>query len=367
MDAVLTCLVSDNLGPGSLTDRRVAAVSEYLNLAGGIALRERARAFSLALDELALEPGSRVVLDPLVPHAYHREIVRRGLIAHYVDVSPGTVVLDATAIEQIAEGVAAIVASCHLGFVPDLERIAALGVPIVEDISDGFGAHTGVKRAGEYGRYVILAMEPDGIITAGGGTLLLTAGKRERAGLRRQAETLPRDTLLPDMNAALGTTQIREIEKFLLRRNEIAAVYSRALMRGRHRGIVQAGDAEPVAFTFPVLVEGAVAEVVSYARKKGVEVEAPFTNSVLDRYANKGARNGEARGDDAAGGDFENAGVIDDGIGADGMAERPGHTLVEDDYPAARSMLLRCIHFPLYPSLSGKEVETIERVIVSLP
>ena len=49
-------------------------------------------------------------------------------------------------------------------------------------------------------------------------------------------ERQPRDALLPDMNAALGLTQLREIEGFLKARRAIAEVFSQAVARSRHGG-----------------------------------------------------------------------------------------------------------------------------------
>ena len=339
MDAVLSCMVTDSLGPGSLSDQLTNAVSEYLGLAGGIALRERSRAFALTIDRLALPEGSAVVLDPLVPHAYHAVLCEHGMRPVYVDVLDSSLCIDPAladeaikrAVEQ-GEAVGAIVTHTTLGFVPDMEAIAALGVPIIEDVSQGIGANTGEERVGRFGKYVLVGMEPDDVITAGGGSLLLASSKGDRAALRREADMLSSDTLLPDMNAALGLTQIREIEKFIARRAEIASVYSRAIMRGRHRSPVQPGEAENVYLSFPVLVTGSVSEVGAYARKKGVESRRAFEHTVLDRYG----------------------GAEDD-------------TIASSEFPVARSLVLRCLQFPLYPSLTAKEVSTIERVLTTLP
>ncbi|MFP4376697.1 MAG: DegT/DnrJ/EryC1/StrS family aminotransferase, partial [Spirochaetales bacterium] len=248
MDAVLTCLVTDSLGPGSAAESLAKEVAAYLKLAGGVALRERTRALDLAVRRLGLEPGAKVLLDPLVPHSYHATLLAAGFIPEYVDVSPSGPVIDAAAVEAKAEQAAAVITSTHLGFVPELERIAATGLTVIEDISQGIGAHTGNQSVGAFGRFVLLALEPAGIITAGGGTLLLTSIKKERAALSRETEALAPEALLPDMNAALGVTQIKEIEKFVTRRAEIAAVYQRALARGKHRAPTQSGDAESVFY-----------------------------------------------------------------------------------------------------------------------
>jgi dTDP-4-amino-4,6-dideoxygalactose transaminase len=349
-------MVTDRLGPGTIGDDLVNAVSAYLKLPGGIALRERSRALGIALGQLELEAGARVLLDPLVPGSYHELICSMGLIPEYIDTIAGGVTLDPAVVEQRAGEASAIITATHLGYVPEMERIAATGLPIIEDISHGIGANTGEQRVGAFGRYVLIALEPDSIITAGGGTLLLTPIKKERAALRRLAGSLQSDALLPDMNAALGTTQIKEIEKFIARRAEIASVYSRALMRGKHRTIVQPGDAEPVWFSFPVVLTGSTADATRYAKSKDVETAMPFEDSALAAYGKRP--------------EIDDPQSDPDSEDSEHGAYHPSLQLPQiesADYPNANEMALRCIQFPLYPSLSGKEIQIVERVLLSLP
>ena len=358
MDAVLSCMVTDNLGPGSLSDQLCDSVAAYLSLAGGIALRERTRAIGVALDHLGLPPGSSVVLDPLAPHSYHEQVLARGLEPVYADVQGDTVAIDPGRVGSLVEEreggehpVSVIIAQSHLGYVPALAELASLGVPLIEDVSEALGANTGEDRVGQFGRYTIVALEPDDIITAGGGCLLLAKSRSDRAALRRTADALPPDTLLPDMNAALGTIQIKEIEKYIARRAEIASVFHRALMRGKHQSLVQTGDAQNVHFGFPVIVEGSVAESAAYARKKGVETNLAFAGSALDTFGRPERGLGEV------------------GEEPDEHDETPdeAHLLSESEYPHARAFLLRLVLFPLYPSLTNRETATIERVLSTLP
>ncbi len=341
MDSVLTCMVDDNIGPGDRSRELVSAVSHHLGIAGGIALRERGRALALALEMLDLPPDSRIAMDPLVPAYYHDVVVDAGLDPVYVDVTGEGTCLDPRKLESLRAGtlgagtLGAIVTHTALGYVPEMDAIAGFGVPIIEDISEGIGANTGDRLAGSYGRLVIVGMEPDGIITAGGGTLLLAATKADAARLRRAAHDLPLEVLLPDMNAALGLRQIKELERFITRRAELASVFSRAVMRGRHTVPGQPGDGENVHYAFPVVLSGGTADVRQYARKKGVETALAFEDSVLARYG---------RSEAAAGG-----------------------VVGENEFPAARALGLRCIRFPLYPALTGAETAIIERVLSTLP
>jgi dTDP-4-amino-4,6-dideoxygalactose transaminase len=89
---------------------------------------------------------------------------------------------------------------------------------------------------------------------------------------------------------------------------------------------VQQGEAENVYYSFPVLLTAGLREVTQYGRKKGVEVHQAFDGSVL------------------------------------ALRELP-----DDGFPNARPFLLRCVLFPLYPSLGKKNVTLVERVLTTLP
>lgn len=339
MDSVLTCMVTDKVGPGELAAELASAVASYVGAAGGIALRERNRAITIALSALSLPDGAAVIMDPLLPAAYHEAVVSLGFVPRYVDVHANNGCVDCDAIEANVDGASAMIVHTPLGFVPDMSRMAEFGLPLMEDVSQGIGSHTGTQRIGSYGRFVVVGMEPGDIITAGGGTLVLGGSRRERNFLRAIAETLPDDALLPDMNGALALTQIKGAERFVTRRGELGRAFENALMRGRHKAPMQDGDAEAVRHCFPIVVDGSVGEVTQYARKKGVETAMAFRDTILARY-------GRSESED------------------DESASAP---VAEGRVPNARSLLLRCVQFPLYPALTSKEAATIERVLTTLP
>ncbi|MFO7781619.1 MAG: DegT/DnrJ/EryC1/StrS family aminotransferase, partial [Spirochaetia bacterium] len=223
-------------------------------------------------------------------------------------------------------GADALIVDTALGFCPDLEALAGLGIPIIEDISQGLGAHTGDRLAGTFGRYTVIGLEPEHIVTAGGGAVVIGAGRKESSWLKGRGEELPPEVLLPDVNSALGLTQIKELDRFLQKRRELAPRFLRSLSGGRHRMPAQPGDGENVFFSFPVALESGVNEVIAYARKHEVEAVPAFSGSMV--------------------------------------ASRPG---MEESVPNARGYLMRCVRFPLYPLLKNSESERISRVLSTLP
>lgn len=343
MDSVLSCLVSEVLGPATLGERLLKILSDDLNAAGGCAVREYPRAIALAFRALGLERGARIALSPLLPWVYHYVCAELGMQPVYVDVDRQSPVIDPQSLQKVGD-VAAVVVDATLGFAADLERLVEFGMPIIEDVSQGLGATAGQHSVGTVGRYVICGLEPEHIITAGGGAALLARGRRERAALKAVSDGLPRELFLPDMNAALGVIQALELQRLNSRRREIAAIYAQSIAQSHHRTPVQHGEGENVDFSYPVFVESGVRDVIAYARKKSIEVIPAFGESVLGKAVGREAQHGD-----------------------EGSTERDGSLPDQTLLPNARGFLLRCLLFPLYPMLKKDEVELVQRVLATLP
>ncbi len=327
MDAVLTCLVSEKIGTGGICREFTDLLSQYLGSAGGLVFREHRRALSTALESLSLEEGSGVIISPLSPAVYIDALQENQLIPLYADVDPDSGCMDPAAAEKLMEHKpGAVLVDYPLGFVPDMETISGLEIPVIEDVSKGLGGNTGVKKAGSYSRYVIISLEEDCIITAGGGTAVLAASKNDLTELRKNSGPLSSASLLPDMNAALGLSQISELEKFIARRKETAEIYAGSLMKTRHKTIIQRGEGENVFYSFPVFLKSGMNEAMRYAKKKGVGTRAAFPDTAFE-------------------------------------------VSPSDHFPCpnAQALRMRSVIFPLYPMLTKKEITLISRVLATLP
>ncbi len=394
MDAVLTCMVSDSIGPGTLSHQLASDLASYLGVEPGVCVRDYVGAIDVALTAVGAVAGDRIAISALAPDVYRTVLEKRGLRPLLLDVDPASGTLLIERVQQAAaEGVRAVIVHYTVGIIPDIEAIVETGVPVIEDVSEGLGGMTAERRIGSYGQYVIVGLEPEHIITCGGGAAVLAGGKRERSELKRVSETLPREVLLSDMNAALGIQQVKRVEQFVQKRREIAAIYNRALLRGRHRMLMQPGDAENVFHSFAVVLAGGAREVIQYSRKKQVECVYAFEKSLFatisepTRAADNGARAEDGAPDDDAvdpridgaagsaqrsgnsqGGGADPVGTIDTvANGAAGIPDSDAVDRLRAGYPGARALLLRCVLFPLYPVLPKREVDRIEKVVTTLP
>ena len=327
MDAVLSCMVSDDIGPGQRAQNLVREVSRYLGISGGIALRDFGTSIRLVVEALGLKKGSSVIVSPLAPREYRDLIERHGLVPLYADVDINNACIDPKSVEKLLHhDPSALFFHSPLGYAADMQSLASLGLPIIEDITSCVGAYNGESRMGSFGRYVIVGLEQYGVITGGGGAMVLSQSNRDLGNLRRAAESLPSSTKLPDINASLALSQFARLEEFLQQRRDIGGVFHNALAESFHRTLTQNGDGENVFYSFPVLLEGSMKEAAAYAKTKKVETHPAFADSLLSV------------------GDLENS-----------------------DCPNAKTMLMRCLLFPLYPTLDRTSVVQVAKVLSTLP
>ncbi len=326
MDAVLSCLVSDSINNGPISKQFVRELSSFFDTDGGILLREYERSIDLSIEALDLEAGSGIIISPLSSTIFKKSIESHGFVPLLADIDPDTLTMDPSNIEALVDQAAAIIIDYPFGFIPDMDRLVEFDLPLIEDITMAVGGNTGSKACGSYGDIVIIRMEHHDIMNVGGGSAVLTARKKYTTKIKKIIEGWPEQRLLPDMNTSLGAAQFKDQENFFLKRREIYSLYINAVRKGRHITPVQKGEAENVPYTFPVFIKGGVKDVQAYARKKGVATLQAFSDSIIA---------------------FSDA---------------------ESDYCAgARQIYRRCVLFPLYPMLSKSEIETVSKVLSTLP
>ena len=328
MDAVLNCLVDETVGPGEYTESLAKQMAAYLGLAGGVALREYRRAVELAIEASDLVPGDRVLVSALAPFVYGEIIERRGLVAEICDIEVETGNIPYEAFEKAAENETKLAISISpFGIPPNSDIAHIASCTIIEDVSRSLGSKAGeAGNSGVSGRYIVVSLEEDGIVTSGGGALVLARSRRGLGNLRSIADRLTGLSTLGNINASLATIQLKHIEEFTSRRRSIAEAYVKALAPGHHRAPTSMEFETLSHVTFPVVLAGSQKDAARYARSKGVATAPAFENSIFVHQDLDGAK-----------------------------------------YPNAQALAMRSLLFPLYPMLKRDEVDRIAKVLRTLP
>lgn len=349
MDAVLTCLVDEKVGPGELNARLIQSVKEIFLCAGAVALRSPSVALRYALKALDLESDATVMISALAPSWQLLTLEDLGFKVLVLDVSDETgLVTPEIVSEGVKNGGRVLLLHESMGIVPEMNSLIELGIPIIEDISQSAGAvyrpdtsvvsedgdipSTSVAenvapKAGSLGVFTIMGLEEKDVITSGGGAVLMASNRRDWIVLKKITDGLPKTDLLPDINSALAWVQLKEYRRNEEIRKEIFTIYQRSLLSGRNKTFIRASEDGSCAWGFPVILSGNFKDAKQYSARKEIEIQCAFEDSVIALRSEE----------------------------------------LESTCKKAKSLLLRCVLFPLYPRLGKSQIMKIAKVLGTLP
>jgi dTDP-4-amino-4,6-dideoxygalactose transaminase len=220
------------LGPHVRAFEEEAAT--YLGAKHAIGVGNGTDAIVIALDALDIGPGDEVVCPSFTFYATAEAIVRRGATPVFAEVDARTLNLDPEDVRRrLTPRTKAIIAVHLFGRPAALEELAALGVPILEDAAQAFGAQ-GVGRTGVVSTYSFFPTKNLFALGDGG---LVTSDDEEVADrvrlLRFHGSRAKRDFELIGYNSRLDELQAAALRIFLPRleewnrsRREAAACYA---------------------------------------------------------------------------------------------------------------------------------------------
>ncbi|MDC7240060.1 MAG: DegT/DnrJ/EryC1/StrS family aminotransferase, partial [Spirochaetales bacterium] len=258
---------------------------------------------------------------------YLHTIIKLGLKPVFIDVSETTAVPDLDDfLDRCDENTGAVVLRGAFGYQWDLREWENPGVKVIEDISQNYGSVVSEIPAGTTGDLVLMRMEPQDLITTGGGSALMVRTKDLKESVESELEKLDETVVLSDMNAALGFSMFKDFDKNFELRDELYELFLSSVRKGKHGYLLGGNGEKTIHASFPVLVKGNRQEIQKYAQKKNVETTLAFRGCCLE--------------------------------------EELGDMI---DCPVAERLILNCILFPLYPSLGKSNSETISRILATLP
>lgn len=351
MEAVLTCMVDEKIGPGEMNTKLIQTVKELTSCDGGLALRSPSIALEYALNALDWQKDFPVMLSALAPAWQLITLEKLGYKYLVLDVCEENGLVTPEIVEQgIKDGGRLLVLTESMGILPDIKAFLALGIPIIEDISQSALAYYPYdeadpkpkkieldengnplplkgRRSGMYGVYSIFGMEDKDIVTSGGGAVLMAPNRKEWIVLKNISERSPSTDIIPDMNAALAYVELKEFSRNEKTRRELFNIFSRAIMATSHKTYLRSQDDGSTIYSFPVVLNAGYKDVKNYTHKKGIEISLAYENSII-AYKQEELKN---------------------------------------SCICANSLLLRCALFPLYPRLGQKDVQKIVKILSTLP
>jgi dTDP-4-amino-4,6-dideoxygalactose transaminase len=202
------------LGPEVEAFEKEAAA--YLGVPQTIGVANGTDAIALVLDALEIGPGDEVICPAFTFYATAEPIAKRGATPVFADIDPATLDLDpADAARRVTERTKAIMPVHLFGRPASLAELTGLGLPIVEDAAQAFGAE-GIATTGVASTFSFYPTKNLGALGDGGLVAVTDEAVGERVRLLRfHGSRDKRDFQLVGYNSRLDELQAAALRVFL--------------------------------------------------------------------------------------------------------------------------------------------------------
>ena len=215
----------------------------YCGMDYGVTVSNGTTALEVAVACLGLEPGSQVIIPTFTIISCALAVIRAGAIPVLVDSDPRTWCMDVGQVEEKITPLTRAIMPVHIyghpvDMDPLLELAGKYGLTIIEDAAEAHGARYKGRKAGGIGELSCFSFYANKIITTGEGGMVL-ARRAEHAERLRSLRNLcfrsdrrfvhtelGSNYRLTNLQAAVGLSQIENIEEHIHRKRWIGKTYT---------------------------------------------------------------------------------------------------------------------------------------------
>lgn len=322
--AVTEVLASGLIAQGEQLVAFEQEMARMLDVGGGVSVSSGTAALHLALLALNIGEGDEVLLPTYACSALVHAVRAVRAVPRFADCDPSTFNMDPEAARKARSPKAKAIIVVHsFGLPAELDALKGLRLPLIEAAAQALGALYRGKPVGSIGEAAAFSFYATKLITTGEGGMLVANDERIVATARdlraydQKENDGPRfNYKMTDFQAALGLAQLKQLPRFLERRQAIAASYRERLQALPLQLPFTLPNRVPVYYRY--VVKGALRADAYLARLQalGVEARRPVFRP-LHRY-----------------------------FGLQG-------------FPGAEEAWEKAISLPIYPSLSDEEIDRI--------
>lgn len=257
---VIECLDSTFVSSvGKFVDEFECQIEEFTGAKKAVATVNGTAALHIALKLVGVKYGDEVICQPFTFIATCNAIHYAGANPVFIDIEKDSLALCPDKLEdffknhtKLSNGsrinnftgkpIRAVVIMHSFGLpgkIFELKRVCdSFNIPLVEDAAESLGSYVNGVHTGVIGDVGVFSFNGNKIITTGGGGMIVTNDKKKGEIAKHLTTTakIPHswdynhDTIgynyrLPNLNAALGVSQMKKINDFILNKREIAAEY----------------------------------------------------------------------------------------------------------------------------------------------
>jgi len=366
IDAVVKTLKSDYLTQGPAVNEFEKDLSDYCGAKYCLAVANGTAALHLAVAALELEKGSQGITSPITFAASSNAMVYNELRPVFADINDKTYNIDIDFLKSKVSEKTSLIIPVHFTGQPcrmvEIKDLADQNnIRIIEDAAHAIGSqYEDGSYVGncKYSDMTIFSFHPVKTITTGEGGAITTNSKElyekllllRSHGITKDTDLLSKNPgpwyyemqslgfnyRLTDLQAALGSSQLKRLNKYKERRREIIKIYNNAFQSLDY--IITPFEKDKVSSCFHLyvilidynLLNLTRKEVMNLLKEKGVLTQVHYIPVHLQPFYK------------------------------DNYGYKTG------DYPAAEHYYEKCLSIPLFPAMTNNNVETVIAAIKSL-
>ncbi|RME97645.1 MAG: UDP-4-amino-4,6-dideoxy-N-acetyl-beta-L-altrosamine transaminase [Chloroflexi bacterium] len=254
IQAVVNVLRGDWLTTGPNVDAFEEAFSAKTGAKYAVAVNSGTAALHAAMFALDIKPGDEVIVSAMTFAASANCVIYQGGTPVFTDVEMDTLLLDATQVEEkITSRTKAIIAVDYAGQPCDYDTLRNIadkyGLALVADAAHSLGGSYKERAVGTLADLNTFSLHPVKHITTGEGGVITTDNadlaqkmryfrthgitsdhrqRAERGGWFYEMVDLGYNYRIPDINCALGISQLNKLDSWVSRRRNITLEYDLA-------------------------------------------------------------------------------------------------------------------------------------------
>lgn len=217
-------------------------LAAYVGSAHAVSVASGTDALTLSLRALEIGPGDEVVTTPFTFFSTAEAINHVGATPVFADVSADSFNIDPESIRaRITPRTRALIPVHLFGHPADMGEIMSLAhehdLHVIEDCAQAFGANVGMQRVGSIGMTGCFSFYPTKVLGCYGDGGMITTNSAEIADRLRRLRNhgavrafihteVGQNSRLDEIQAALLRLKLRSVDHAILRRRELAAMYT---------------------------------------------------------------------------------------------------------------------------------------------
>jgi perosamine synthetase len=248
---------------GEMVKKFEQGLAAYLKMPFVVSMVNGTAALFITLKALDIGDDDEILLPSLTFAATANAVIHAGAIPHFIDSHPNTFNIDTDKLEtylksntflddngalinkKTSNRIKALIPVHVLGSSCDLQKIQEIGgkfsLSIIEDAAEALGSKYQDQKVSALTGTGILSFNGNKIITTGGGGAVVTQNEELAIKIRHLSTTAKKahryefmhdeigyNLRLPAINAALGCSQLQQLDSFLIRKRELYKRYKSA-------------------------------------------------------------------------------------------------------------------------------------------